>query len=184
MLTVALEVVASLGLGPGATLSGEQVTRLELAADREAAYRTAIRLLGHRSYARADLARRLKLKGHPESAVQIALDRAVVNGYLDDARFVRGYVESRAARGRGPARLRRELYQMGVDRGLVEAALAGVEAEPSTSAQIDRLIARRLPAVRALKPATARQRLLLYLARRGFQGEQVRGKVIAALRNS
>jgi RecX, first three-helix domain len=88
LLTVPIEVVTSLGLRSGAALSGEQVTHLELAADREAAYRTAIRLLGRRSFARADLARRLKLKGHLEPAVESALDRAQEHGYLDDARFV------------------------------------------------------------------------------------------------
>jgi regulatory protein len=181
VLTVPVESVRAEGLRIGSVASAEQLARLERAADHQAAYRTAVRLLARRPFARTDLARRLKLKGHLPDAIEVALDRAAAAGYLDDERFARHYVESRSARGRGPARLRVALARMGVADRLIDAALAAEGADDAVEAQIDRLVAKRAPLVAGLAPTVARQRLLAYLARRGFRGELVRRKVIAAV---
>ena len=181
-LSVPIEAVRAEGIAVGVTISPVQVSRLERAADHEAAFRTAVRLLGRRPFARVDLARRLKLKGHLPQAVSAALDRAEGLGYLDDDRFARQYVESRSSRGRGPARLRAELAQMGVARGTIDAALSDESSDQAIDRQIDRLLARRLPSIKELPLKAARQRLLAYLARRGFGGEAARRKVIEALR--
>jgi regulatory protein len=180
VLTVPVEVVQAEGIRSGVVPDAEQMGRLERAADHEAAFRTAVRLLARRPFARSDLARRLKLKGHLPDAASAALDRAAEAGYLDDAKFVRHYVESRSNRGRGPSRLRLELSAMGVERSLIDGALAALAAESAVDAQIDRLLARRLPLVRELPVTAARQRLTAFLARRGYRGDDARRKVLAA----
>jgi regulatory protein len=180
VLTVPVEVARAEGLRPGQVPGAEIMARLERAADHEAAFRTAVRLLERRPFARVDLARRLQLKGHLPEPVTVALDRAAQAGYLDDVRFARHYVESRSARGRGPARLRIELMRMGVERTLIDSALAMEGADEALDRQVDRLLAKRLPSVDGLPAGTARQRLLAYLARRGFRGDGVRQKVVAA----
>jgi regulatory protein len=181
-LSVPIEAVRAEGIEVGVTISAAQLTRLERAADHEAAFRTAVRLLGRRPFARVDLARRLKLKGHLPDAVTAALDRAQALDYLDDDRFARQYVESRSSRGRGPARLRAELAQMGVARGTIDSALSDETSDQAIERQIDRLLTRRLPSVKDLAGNAARQRLLAYLARRGFVGYVARRKVVEALR--
>ena len=181
-LSVPVEAVKAEGIAVGVAISAAQLMRLERAADREAAFRTAVRLLGRRPFARVDLARRLRLKGHLAEAVSAALDRAERLGYIDDDRFARQYVESKSSRGRGPARLRAELAQMGVARGTIDSALSDESSDQAIDRQIERLVTRRLPSIKDLPVNAARQRLLAFLARRGFVGEVARRKVGDALR--
>jgi len=178
-LIVPADAARAAGIEIGSVLRAEVVHRLELAADEDAAYRTATRLLEGRPFARKDLARRLALKGHPLEVIEAALDRAQHFGYLDDVRFATYYVESRSARGRGPTRLRRELARLGVARDLIDAALASAAEEPAAAqARIRKLLARRMPQLAGLSRPSARRRLLAYLARRGYTGETAR-RVVA-----
>ena len=115
-------------VGPGTQLTPERLNRLGELADEEGAFRTLLRALERRAFASADLGRRLARKGHRPDAVASALARAGALGLLDDAAFARDFVETRAARGRGPARLTRDLLAMGVDRRHIDAALAAAVA--------------------------------------------------------
>jgi len=170
---VPMEAARQEGLVVGAAIDPDQAERLAEAVDKEAAFRTAIRLLERRPYARRDLERRLALKGHPADMVRLALDRAAKAGYLDDREFAQFYVRSRSARGRGPARLRRELAQMGVAKELIEVALEAFSAPEVVQEAIEALIARRAGQLKGLPPTAVRRRLLAYLARRGYTGPDV-----------
>jgi regulatory protein len=148
--------------------------RLSHAADAEAAFRTALRALAGRSFARGDLSRRLLRKGHPRAAIEIALERAARLGLLDDAAFARGYVETRAARGRGPARLVRDLRAMGVERSVIDHALAAQWPEGSDLSEVPLALAHKRAAQLGSIPRQAkRRRLVAYLARRGFTGRDI-----------
>lgn len=158
----------------GSAVGAEPPAPSDEAADRAAAYRTAVRLLERRPYARRDLGRRLGLKGHRPEDVEVALDRAEQAGYLDDTRFATQFVETRSARGRGPARLRRELSMMGVANQIVDQVLAAGEADPAeAAARISELIAKRRRQLAGLPAADARRRLVAFLARRGYTGPEV-----------
>ena len=170
---VPVEAVKQEGLLVGAAIGPEQADRLGQAVDMEAAYRTAIRLLERRSFARRDLERRLALKGHPPDMVQLAVERAAKAGYLDDRAFAVTYVRSRSARGRGPSRLRRELVQMGVAKELIESALEACSAPEVVHEAIASLIARRAGQLKGLPASAVRRRLVAYLARRGYSGPEV-----------
>lgn len=161
------------GVVVGQSVDHALAERLEAAADLEAAYRTVLRALERRPYARADLARRMLRRGHSGGAVEAALDRAEARGLLDDAAFARNFVETRAARGRGPARLVRDLLAMGVERALIDRAVAAQWPEgavgPALPAQ---LAAKRAAQLGDLARPVKRRRLLAYLARRGFTGRE------------
>jgi regulatory protein len=173
------------GAVPRALVSGEGLTlgrqidpalqeRLTQAADIEAAFRTVLRALEMRSYAKGDLGRRLQRKGHPRPAIEAALDRVAELGLLDDAAFAETYVETRAARGRGPSRLTRDLLSMGVERGLIDRALAAHWPEGSDRSSVPLALARKRAAqLGSLPRQTKRRRLVAYLARRGFTGRDI-----------
>ncbi|HUF36089.1 MAG TPA: RecX family transcriptional regulator [Gemmatimonadales bacterium] len=172
--TVAAEAVSAEGLRPGRVLDEAARERLGSAADVEAAYRTALRSLERRPFARADLGRRLQRKGHPRDAVAAALDRLVALGLLDDAAFASNYVETRAARGRGPARLTRDLLAMGVERRLIDRTLSARAADQPAAGEVPRALAtRRAAQLGDLPRPVKRRRLLAFLARRGFAGREV-----------
>ncbi len=82
--------------------------RLDRAADEEGAFRASLRALERRAHGRESSARSWSGKGirrrrsRPHS-------RLLGLGLLDDAEFVCAYIRARAARGRGPVRLRHDL---------------------------------------------------------------------------
>ena len=172
--TVPRELIALEGLMVGREVDPALQERLTQAADIEAAFRTLLRALEIRSYARADLGRRLQRKGHPRPAVDAALTRAAELGLLDDAAFARGYVETRAARGRGPSRLIRDLLAMGVERSAIDRALAAQWPEGSDRSSVPLALAQKRAAqLGSLPRQTKRRRLVAYLARRGFTGRDI-----------
>jgi regulatory protein len=162
------------GLIVGRPVDPDRQERLTAAADAEGAFRTLLRALERRGFARADLGRRLVRMGHPRSAVDAALERAAGLGLLDDAEFARNYVQTRSMRGRGPARLSRDLMAMGVERRHIDHALASEWPEGADRTQVpSALAAKRAAQLGDLPRPVKRRRVLAYLARRGFAGRDI-----------
>ena len=181
--TIAAADVAASGARVGVTVDDALREALERAADAEAAFRTAIRSIEQRSHARTDLGRKLVRKGHARPAVEVALERCAGLGLLDDAAFERHFVETRAARGRGPARLRRDLYAMGVAGSHVDAALADLQSDgDQTGEQALALASKRAGQLSGVPREARKRRLLAFLARRGYTGEAARSAVDRVLR--
>jgi regulatory protein len=179
---VPADLVHAERLSPGQTIAPTLHERLSAAADIEAAVRTGLRVLELRSYARADLGRRLQRKGHPRAAVDVALERLLRLGLLNDEAYARNYVQTRAARGRGPLRLTRDLLSMGVDRPLINRAIAAEWPEGSDRTSMPQALAsKRAAQLGTLPKQTKRRRLLAYLARRGFSGRDVTALVESVL---
>ena len=174
--TAALADVEELRVGVAP--SAAELEMLERAADTEGAYRAALKHLARRAYAKGDLDRRLRSKGHPPDAVHKALEALEALRLLDDLAFARNYVESRAQRGRGPMRVKRDLQAMGVERTVVEQAIGLAWPASVPPEELARsLAAKRLKQLGALPPQALRRRLIQYLGRRGFGGS-VAGKVV------
>ena len=96
----------------------------------------------------------------------------VTRGYVDDAAFARHFVETRAARGYGAARLAAELYARGIASAVVTAALSDLGGDT----QLEKALAlgeRRMAVLRRTAGDRAGARLRDYLLRRGFSGAVV-----------
>ena len=172
LCVLAREDAEVLGLIAGASVDSVLAERLNAAADTEAAFRTALRALERRSFARSDLGRRLVRKGHPSPGVEVALERLAARGLLDDTAFALNYAEVRNSRGRGPARVRRDLAGMGVVREAIDCAMAAVWPPDVDNGQRALELARPRMARMAKLPRVAqRRRLLAFLARRGYTGD-------------
>jgi regulatory protein len=176
-------------LGPELVIGAEwdegRRRRADVAADEEGAWRAALRALERRGFAEVELRRRLRQKGHPPAAVDYVIERARGAGLVDDAQFALRFVESRAARGRGPARLRRDLLALGVDLRHIEAALRAQWSEPDEALTLARQLAeRRLRQLSRFPPETRRRRVLAFLGRRGFTGARVAELVARLLRGN
>lgn len=180
-LTVPLDAVAAEQLAPGVPLDEPLRARLTAWADEDAAFRTALRSLERRAFARRDLSKRLRLKGHAQPAVDAALARAERLGYLDDERFARHYVQSRTARGRGPARIRRELWAQGVSSAVADRILAEEVPEGADNDRIVELARKRAGQLQSLERQDRFRRVVAFLARRGYTGSEVRRLVREAI---
>jgi len=150
--------------------------RLHALADIEAAHRAALRAIARRAHARVDLRRRLLQKQHPAAAVDPALDRLSAAGLLNDAQFAVDYAAAKARRGRGPARLVRDLEAQGVERRVAEEAVrTSLAAEGVDPAEAVRALAKkRAKQLAGLPPVVRKRRLVAFLVRRGFNGGEIR----------
>lgn len=167
----AADAVAKLGVSQGDELTPELLVQLGRLTDDEAAYRAGLTALGHRPRATRDLGRRLVRSGHPPASVEYALARLTGMGLLDDSAFAANYVETRSERGRGPARLQRDLRMLGVDSEIAASAIAAHWRDDEGLADAAlKLAQRRAPQLAHLERPVQRRRLLAYLARRGFTG--------------
>ena len=153
--------------------------------DATAAMEIAVRFLGSRPRSRWELDRRLRRAGVGESTVSATLDRLSELGYVDDAAFARWWGEQRDRHApRGRRMIEAELRQHGIDRDVIEAyreehgapqrapedaGLPGSELERATKALARHLKGRPLPDDRR-----ARQRIGMFLVRRGFDPETAR----------
>jgi regulatory protein len=182
--TVPADVAHALHLAPGVAITSAILERLDQAADEEAALRAGLRHLERRGHARRELARKLARKAHSDAAIEAALDRLLALGLLDDAVFARQYAAARAGRGRSPARIRRDLQALGVERAIAAEAVAEVVADESVPDPIERTLAqaeRRAAAMASLPRVTRQRRLLAFFARRGWGGAEAMDHVTRLL---
>jgi regulatory protein len=169
----------SLSLQLGAELEPAVLDRLRELADVEAAERAALRALARRAHAHLDLQRRLVRKQHPPAAVDAALERLTTRGLLDDGRFAEQYAALRATRGKGPARLLRDLLAQGVERRTAERAVGRALEEEGIDPEVEAraVAAKRARQLVGLPVPVRKRRLLAFLVRRGYGGAEVRDLV-------
>lgn len=134
----------------------------------------ALRLLGGRPHAAAELRQKLRRRGHDQAEIEAVLTRLRELGYLDDAAFARSLVGWRA-RSRGGSAIAAELAARGVARDVAAAVLA--EADPEAEREAARVLASKL-----LRPPHSPEqvaRVAARLRRRGFGQDTIN----AALRS-
>jgi SOS response regulatory protein OraA/RecX len=166
--TLPLEVVARAGISEGAVVDRPRLRRLARELRRARALGIAGRALTRRDLSEKSLRERLDRAGVAPAAAEEAVATLHDAGLVDNERFALTRAVALAGRGRGDAAIRFDLEQHGIDRGVVEAALAALEPE---LARAERIVARR-----GGGPATAR-----HLARRGFGEDAVEAAADASI---
>lgn len=103
------------------------------------------------------------------ATVEAVVEQLAEQGYLDDARYARLYVQDkRGLEQRGGERIRRELVSRGVDRELIELALFEEEPESELERALA-LLSRRFP--EGAETRRDRERALAVLLRKGYDYE-------------
>lgn len=173
-LILRAETVELAGLRVGAPLDDDARARIKAEEGRLAAHETALRLLAHRPRGERELAMRLRQRGFAAELAEAEVARLRRAGLLDDERFARAWVESRAPRGR--RLLRHELLARGVAVDMADAATADVD-DRETALELAR---RRAPRLAGLEFGQFRARLGRFLQRRGLSHEAIDEAVRAA----
>ncbi|MGQ0713244.1 MAG: regulatory protein RecX [Gemmatimonadaceae bacterium] len=127
-----------------------------------------------------DLRRRLVLKGEAEADVDAAIERLTASGLLDDNAFARTFVRAKvSSQGFSRRRLQQELAKRGVARDVADAAIVEVieDEEVDETATVDRVARKKLRTLDGLDKDVQRRRLYGYLARRGYDVDDVRAVV-------
>jgi len=151
--------------------------------NRVSAYNYALNLLAARPYSTRALHRKLIQKEYEAADAEDAIRRLVANGLLDDARFAEQYARSKIlATGASKRRLTQDLYRKGIKSDVASAAIDNVVAdeEIDTAAMIERVARKKLAQLGDLEPLVLRRRLFAFLARRGYDIDEIK-RVVAGL---
>jgi regulatory protein len=135
---------------------------------RQEAFDIAWRFLGHRDRTEAEVRQHFVKKRTDPALVEEVVAALLEGGYVDDAAFAQRFAEDRRNLDQwGADRIERRLLELGVDRHLIQAAIAAGEHDELASAC--ELLARRFPH----PPETPRdlERALGFLVRKGYDLE-------------
>jgi regulatory protein len=129
-----------------------------------------VALLARRDFGSQELAQRLRDRGYDETVIAELVGAFKERGLLDDARFAGHFVAYRAGRGQGPARIARELADLGVAQALVDEAIA---AGPDWQV-LARDVRRRRFGTAAPADWAEKSRQSRFLLYRGFSNDHIR----------
>ena len=172
---VAADALAETRINVGVALDDVGAARLRDAAEFTATYDRALTLLSFRAKSARELRRRLIQKGESSERVDKVVDRLHEMGLLNDADFARQVARSKMTAGASRRRVHQELFKRGVARDVADAAVAEVlEDEGLSDADtIERVARKKWQTLDGLDAPTRRRRLYAFLARRGYDADDV-----------
>jgi regulatory protein len=144
------------------------------------AYNYALNLLSARPYATRALHRKLIQKQYSAADADEAIRRLVDNGLLDDAKYAEQYARSKiTTTGASKRRLQQDLYRKGIKGDLATNAIANVleSEEIDPAAVLERVAKKKLAGMGDLEPLVLRRRLFAFLARRGYDVDEIKSVV-------
>ena len=80
-----------------------------------------LRLLARREHSKKELLDKLALRGFGGEEVGLVIDQMAEQNWQNDERYTECYIRQRIARGYGPARIRFELQQRGIEQADLDA---------------------------------------------------------------
>ena len=174
--TLSLEALERLQLSVGTSVDDRLGAALEREASIVATYDRALNMIALRARSAAELRRLLVRKGEMTEYVNVAIERLLRAGFLDDASFARQFTRSKAiGAGRSRRRVQQELARRGVVGEVADAAIAEVFAEEHVDEEgtLERVARRKLKSLSRLDSTVQRRRLYSFLARRGYDSDDI-----------
>ncbi len=114
----------------GATVSAEDIARLDRMDQYTRGHDKALRLLSGRARSRREIESALRALGIADAVRRGIVEALQEAGLIDDARFAREFVLARKDTRRvGPHRLRADMAKLGLPRAVVDQALASYGAD-------------------------------------------------------
>ena len=141
------------------------------------AYNYALNLLSARPYATRALHRKLIQKQYSAADADDAIRRLVDNGLLNDAKYAEQYARSKMlSTGTSKRRVQQDLYRKGIAGDLATNAIANVleSEEIDPAVVIERVARKKLAQLGDLEPVVLRRRLFAFLARRGYDVDEIK----------
>ena len=183
---LSIEAIERFGLAVGGVVDERTFAAIEREVGILQTYDRALNMLAARGRASAELRRLLIRKGEPADRVDVAIERLVSVGFLDDAAFARQFARSKGVSGGlSRRRLQQELGRRGVSRETGSDAIETVFTEEGVdeAAAIERVAQKKLRSLTNLDGPTRRRRLYSFLARRGYDSDEI-GRVVRQLLDS
>ena len=147
---------------------------------RPTAYNYALNLLAARPYSSSALRRKLIQKEYPAADTDDVIRRLLDNGLLNDAKYAEQYARSKMlSTGASKRRVTQDLYRKGIKGDAATIAIDNVieQDEIDPAAQIERVARKKLAQLGDLEPVVLRRRLFAFLARRGYDLDDIKSVV-------
>ena len=141
------------------------------------AHEYALNLLSARAYTARNLRRKLVQKEFEPADVETAMERLVASGLIDDSRFASEYARQKLTTGGSSVRrVKQDLMRRGLSAENIRAAIEQVVAEETVDIvkSIDAAARKKFASMGNIAPDVARRRLFGFLARRGFEIDDIR----------
>ena len=160
------------GIKPGEELSEERYAEIQTEVLLKRAKTSALHLLDDMDRTESTLRDKLKAGLYPDAAIDGAIEYVRSFGYLDDARYAENFVMSRKE-SKSKQEIKALLSQKGVSDDLIIRAFEQCYGEESEQDAIRRILQKKHF---DQKTADEReyQKILGYLARKGFRYETIR----------
>lgn len=171
-----LEAIERLRLVVGRPVAGLE-EQIALEARRLQAYDRALNMLAFRARSSTELSRSLQRKGEEKAHVEWAVDRLKEQGLLDDAAFARSFARAKVVDGKqSRRRVQQDLARKGVSRATSDEAIDTVFEEEAVDqrAIVEEAARKKLRSLAGLDAAVQRRRLYGFLARRGYELDDIR----------
>lgn len=152
----------------GQELTEEKIAQLKAEDGREVAYQRALKFINYRPRTTSEIRQNLKKHGITDEVIANVMARLEQSGWVNDTRFAQDWVDNRTdLRPRSKRALAYELRQRGIERETIEQAVEAVDDE-SMAYQAALKQSRKY---QTLEWQDFRQKMLSFLARRGFSYE-------------
>ena len=181
LAVLSLQAIEELRLAVGRPIAGLE-ERIALEAARLKVYDRALNMLAFRARSSAELGRSLVRKGEEKPHVDWAIERLRENGLLDDAAFAESYTRAKALGAQqSRRRVQQDLARKGVARSVSDAAIETVFEEEGVDQReiVAEAARKKLRSLRGLEPQVRRRRLYAFLARRGYDADDIRAAMDA-----
>jgi regulatory protein len=144
---------------------------------QRSAHDYALDLLSQRAYTRVALERKLRGKDFAASEIADEIDSLEQSGLIDDDKYAEEYSRQQlTTRRKSVRRVTLELIKKGIAADRVKVAMKKVLESESidTDASLRQAAEKKMASLIGLDPRAQRQRLFGYLARQGFELDDIK----------
>jgi regulatory protein len=137
----------------------------------------SFRLLTRRMHSVLELKRKLIKKKFPPESVEETVSELVERNYLDDRKFAEKYSEEKLKNNKtGVIKIRAELIQRGVDKGIIENVLAKYENSDTVLKNALLIAQKKLSSVQYSKTTDQKkkEKLFRFLISKGYSAEIIK----------
>ena len=172
---LAIQGIERLKLRVGLAVEAPLAAAIAEEATISRAYDRAMAMLAARGRASGELKRLLVRKGEDEKVVAAVISRLTEAGFLDDDAFARQFTRSKSTSGRSRRRIALELMRKGLDRSAAATAVEETFQEEGVDERgaIEQAALKKMRTLAKLDQPTQRRRLYSYLARRGYDADDI-----------
>jgi regulatory protein len=140
---------------------------------RQRARNVALHALATRGVSKVEIEARLVARELPPEVVAEQISDLERQGLIDDAELASNLVDKYVLRqGLGRRAAAEKMRQRGVSKVLIQEALEGISNEDESS-RLREVAEERARALGSLAPEVAKRRLVAYLQRRGYSGNEI-----------